>query len=252
MMPILYKNSQIVTVSNSSKEEITKLGFDSNKISIINPGIDTLDLGKVVKSPNPVVSYLGRLKPYKNVDIGIKAFKDVLKVFPNAKMYIAGDGESKGALMSLAKTLGIEKSVYFTGKVTEQQKAEIFARSWVSFQLSQVEGWGITVIEANAYGTPVVASRVNGLKDSILDGKTGLLVPLKNVGATADAIVDILEDQKFRNALAKNAIKWSKEFNWDDGADVFGQILKEGKSRTYPARILGNFSFARKIVSMFF
>lgn len=252
LMPIFYRSSQIVTVSNSSKEEITRLGFPEKNISIIHPGIEKNEVSDTKKNKTPIISYLGRLKPYKNVDIGVKAFKEVVSRHPQAKMIIAGEGESLSSLKALAKDLKIDKSVVFTGKVTEDLKAKIFSKSWVSFQLSQVEGWGITVIEANAYGTPVIASRVNGLKDSILDGKTGVLVPPKNVGATCDAMIDLIEDANYRRALAKNALAWAREFNWDDGAEVFGKILSEGKSRTYPARFVGNFAFAKKIISMLF
>lgn len=252
MMPLVYKNSQIVTVSSSSKEEIIKLGFNAEKISIINPGIERIALEKNTKSQAPLIAYLGRLKPYKNVGVGIRAFAQVLKKYPEARMVIAGEGESLSELKRLTEELKIVKSVFFAGKVSDHQKAQIFSSAWLAFQLSQVEGWGITVIEANSYGTPVVASNVNGLKDSILDGKTGVLVPLKNVGATSDAMIDLIEDTEYRKNLAKNAIVWAQEFNWDDGAMVFSQILKEGKSKTYPARIIGNLGFAKKIVSMFF
>src|SRR5207237_10913800 len=108
-----------------------------------------------------------------NIDVAIKAFAKVVRIQKKAKLAIVGEGESYLTLNKLVAELGIKKSVTFHGRVSEEEKVLLLAKSWAAIQPSQMEGWGLTVIEANAAGTPVIASRVNGLQDSVLDGQIG-------------------------------------------------------------------------------
>ena len=97
---------------------------------------------------------------------------------------------------------------------------------------SAKEGWGLTVTEANACGTPVVAADVQGLRDSVKDGETGLLYPHSDVDAMASAIIKLLKDSELRTKLGENGLVWSKEFTWDEAADKveakMGRILANG------------------------
>jgi glycosyltransferase involved in cell wall biosynthesis len=88
-----------------------------------------------------------------------------------------------------------------------------------------MEGWGITVIEANAARTPVIASNVNGLKDSVIDGETGLLVPTGNVAQFAAAMKLIAANHEFREQLSAAAYSWAKQFKWDISADNFYRVI---------------------------
>src|SRR5690606_38957492 len=92
------------------------------------------------KTVNPSIIYVGRLKPYKNLNLAICAFSKVLSEFPKAKFHIAGTGESAAELKELTVTLGIEKSVQFLGRVDEKMKSHLLARSWVAIQPSMIEG----------------------------------------------------------------------------------------------------------------
>jgi glycosyltransferase involved in cell wall biosynthesis/O-antigen/teichoic acid export membrane protein len=225
-MPFVYKNNQVITVSQSSMEEIVKSKIaKKERVSIINPGIE-VHISKGQKSKYPSFIYLGRLKSYKNIDVAIKAFKDVSIKRNEARLSIVGEGESMVGLMKLTKKLGVDSKVNFFGKVTDKKKVELLARSWVALQPSQVEGWGITVLEANASGTPVIASKVNGLKDSIVDKKTGVLVEVRNVKALQEAMVKLIDDTKYREKLTKNAIAWSKKFSWSVSASKFEDIIE--------------------------
>ncbi len=229
LMPLVYRNKMIVTVSESSRKEIVKLGFTRpENIEIIHNGVSQLQPGFYKKTEYPSFLYIGRLKEYKNIDIAIKAFASVLKNYTDARFLIAGSGESYPKLRNLVSELNIGENVKFLGKVTEGQKAKLLSESWVVTQPSKVEGWGITVIEANASGTPVIASKVNGLRDSVLDGRTGILVTPSNVGQLSRAMSTLVEDKVFRNNLSQNAVLWSKNFNWDRSAEHFYMII--GKS----------------------
>ncbi len=227
LMPIVYKNKQIVTVSNSSMDAILRIGFSSPKrIKIIKNGVTGVHTSDYPKTPYPTFLYLGRLKDYKNIDVAIKAFAKIVIEHKNAIFSIVGTGESYVSLKILISKLKLENNVKFLGRVTEAEKAKQFMQSWAVLQPSQMEGWGITVIEANANKTPVIASRVNGLVDSVVDGKTGLLVELKNVEQFAGAMKRIIEDKGFRVALSENAYIWSQNFNWDNSAVEFQTLIQ--------------------------
>ncbi len=226
LMPRAYKRNQIITISESSKNDIVKLGLGkNNNISIVHPGHEASLFSKNKKSKTPMFTYVGRLKPYKNVDVAIKAFSQVVKVHKDATLLIIGEGEAMDSLKKLVKELGIIKNVIFTGKVTDIQKANLLAKSWVALQPSMVEGWGITVIESNASGTPVIASNVNGLRDSVVHGQTGTLVPVGDVDAFATAMIDFIINDKYRNEISNNAHDWSQNFSWEKSSEKFMEII---------------------------
>jgi len=215
LMPLAYKNTTHVTVSSSSKKEMIKLGMgNSNEINIINPGIYTKQFTKSAKTTHPSFTYLGRLKAYKNVDVIIKAFAKLVIKYPKAKLFIAGTGEQDKNLMELVKKKDLGGQVVFTSRVSENEKNLLLGKSWAALQPSMIEGFGITVIEANATGTPVIASRVNGLKDSVDEGKTGLLCTPKSVDEFYQSMLLICENDVLRNELSQNAYTWSKQFSW--------------------------------------
>jgi len=157
----------------------------------------------------------------KRPDHAIKAFKIVKKQVPNAKLWIVGDGYLRKKLEKMA----IE-GVKFFGKVSEQEKIKLLSRAWVLVNPSVREGFGLNVIEANACGTPAIAYNVPGLRDSIIYGKTGLLVENGNIEKLADTVVRFIEDEILRVTLNKNALEYSRSFNWDNTAQTFEKIWK--------------------------
>lgn len=226
VMPIVYQNTQMVTVSKSSKEDMEKIGFGKNKaIQIINPGIDLNILKPSPKSKTPTLLYLGRLKPYKSIDTLIKATNELREVFPNIRVKIAGFGESRKDLESLTRKLGLQRYVEFLGRVSEANKVRLLGEAWVFVQPSTFEGWGISILEANACGTPIVASRVPGLIDSVKNPSTGYTVKVKDEKAFAEAIQKLLQDNKLRKRFSANSIKWANNFGWEGKANDFMNIV---------------------------
>ena len=242
LMPFIYRNRTVVTVSESSKKEIVKVGIASDKnIQIVNPGIER-SVRKFKKSSFPSITYLGRLKAYKNIDVAIRAFALTNKRIASSRMWIVGEGDKMGALKDLALKLGLEKKITFFGKVDEEEKVKILGKSWIAVQPSQVEGWGITVIEANSCGTPVVASDTKGLRDSIVDQQTGRLVKLKDVKAFAKAFNTLIINKNQLKKLSQNAYVWSKSFDWDQSSHVFYEILQREvavKNRAFAVKRAG-------------
>ncbi|OGG29963.1 hypothetical protein A2971_04390 [Candidatus Gottesmanbacteria bacterium RIFCSPLOWO2_01_FULL_46_21] len=228
--PLVYRGSRIVTVSESSKAEILahlQYGKDA-RIDIVSPGVDlSLYNTKSKKTTFPSFLYLGRLKQYKNIDVAIRAFATVRKFHQTARMTIAGEGESIDALRALIKEFDLTTSVSFMGKVDEEEKVRLYSRHWAAIQPSSFEGWGLTVIEANACGTPVIASNVYGLRDSVVDEKTGLLVQPRNVLSFVGAMERMITSTGDRRAWSKNATEWAQNFSWEKSADRLHHVVMD-------------------------
>ena len=138
---------------------------------------------------------------------------------------IVGDGESRIDLEKLVHKLNLQNAVNFAGKVSERVKAELLAKSWVMVQPSKIEGWGITAIEANACGTPVVASNVPGLCDSVRNPHSGLLVPWGDSKKLAQKVNLLIKNKKMRRKMEKGSIKWSKGFTWEKSSEALMKLF---------------------------
>ncbi|MEP0826882.1 MAG: glycosyltransferase, partial [bacterium] len=92
---------------------------------------------------------------------------------------------------------------------------------------SMKEGWGLTNIEANACGTAVLAANSPGLRDSVVDGKTGFLYNYGNISEMAERMKQILSDESLRVRLECGGREWAKRFNWDDAAELFLQVVND-------------------------
>lgn len=226
----LYRRSKVMALSESTKKDLVDIGIPEEKITIIQPGLDgdSYKLNPSLKTGYPSLVYLGMVKRYKNVDHLIKAMVKVREVLPEGRLFIAGRG-SRGLyreLEELVDTLNLGVSVEFYGEVTAEEKVRLFQRAWLSVHPSAKEGWGITVIEANACGTPVVAYDVPGHRDSIRGGQTGLLVPYGDIGKLAEGINKLLVDSELRERMSQNALAWASEFSWDKSAAQFMAALE--------------------------
>ena len=225
----IYRNMPFVVVSESTKTDVVKSGISARNIKVIKSGVDC-DVYKPsahTKSSYPQVVYLGRVRPYKKVDHLIKATKLILdsEKVTDVKLVVAGMGDYR-KLKKLMVEHNVCDFVDFYGRVSEKEKIALLDRSWVYVTASCREGWGLTVTEANACGTPAVAYNVPGLRDSIIDGKTGILVDGGNVDALAEAIVCVLQDTCLRLRLSENALKYAKELSWEKTAEQFITVLK--------------------------
>jgi len=215
-----YVNIPTVTVSESTKKDLLDLGF--KRVFIVPEGLNFKPLDEVPqKESYPVVVYVGRLKRAKRPDHAIRAFKIVKEKFPKAELWIIGDGYFRKELEKMA----FERVKFFSG-LSNEERRKLIRRAWVLVNPSVREGWGLNVIEANALGTPCVAYDVAGLRDSIKNGETGLLVENGNVRSLAEVIIRILEDESLRETLSRNALEYSKNFDWNKTANEFMRIIK--------------------------
>ncbi|MEK7576586.1 MAG: glycosyltransferase [Patescibacteria group bacterium] len=228
LMPIVYRNIKFITVSESSKRDMDGLGLGKRVgIDVVTPGVDLEKLCVGEKSSTPTVLYLGRLKAYKSIDVLIKAFRLVLSKTPTARLVIAGFGEEESKLKRLARELQIDRQVDFKGKVSEDEKLYLLQSAWMLVNPSMMEGWGITTIEANACGTPIIASDVPGLRDSIHNPHTGFLVPYGDWREFAARIEMMIEDHKLREEMNNNAVSWAQNFDWLRRSNIFLSVINE-------------------------
>jgi glycosyltransferase involved in cell wall biosynthesis len=223
MIPIIYKKTNFVTVSESTKRELVAFGIAN--VEVVYNGVDMVQSGNLDKNLRPAIIFLGRLKRYKRIDLLIKAYKIVSERVPETELWIVGDGDQREKLEQLAQERMIKAD--FFGYADEATKAKLLRDAWVFVITSEKEGWGVTVIEANACGTPCVAFDVPGLRDSIIDDETGILVKEDgNVENLAEAMIMVLEDDELREKLSKNAFVYAKGFSWETSADKFLNVIE--------------------------
>ncbi len=217
----IYKNVHFIIGSPSTYNEYCLWGFPESKIAIINYCVN-----HSIYYPDPtgeynrnLIGYFGRLKKYKSVDHLILAFVDLLKVNPDLRLQIIGDGDDRPRLEALVKEKRLTERVNFLGFINEKEKAPTLQKMNLVVNTSSKEGWGLTVVEANACGTPVVAANVQGLRDSVKHGETGLLYEYGNIQDLVEKIRTILDNPVLRQRLREKALEWAKSFNWEDAAD---------------------------------
>ena len=230
IVPRIYAGTEFITISPSTKTAMESIGIGQTDIHIIYPGVDMPVMRTRKRNKNPTILYLGRLKFYKSVSVLLKAAKTIIDKFPNLQIVIAGEGEEKYNLMKLANRLGISKIIKFTGRVSEYQKSHLYQKAWVFVNPSLIEGWGLTSIEANSYGTPVVASDVPGLRDSVKNPHTGYLVQYGNEDKFAEKIKSLLSDKSVLKKMGRNSVSWAKKFSWDKSAKELLEIIRHTTS----------------------
>ena len=229
----VYKNSFFEVISDSTRDDVIRRGIPGNKVKTIVCGIDhdTYNITSYYKKPDKkTIVYVGRIKKYKSIQHIILSLPKVLEKV-NANLIIVGEGDYKNALKKLTTKLHLEKHVKFTGYVSQKEKVKILREAYISVYPSLIEGWGLVNIEANACGTPVVASNVPGLRDSVNNGESGLLYEYGNINELTSKIVYMLEDDKRYKNFRRGALKWAKQFKWENtGKETLAyieQILTE-------------------------
>jgi glycosyltransferase involved in cell wall biosynthesis len=194
------------TVIYTSAADMTRDGRRLVPRHVVHYGVDFqrfADAERILPRNGPVVCNVARLEPQKRQDVLIEAFARVRGSHPDARLALVGDGSSRPALESLAQTAGVAEAVIFAGERDDVPRwlasADVFALT------SSFEGLCYAVLEAQAAGVPVVATPVGGVRETVVDGVTGITVPIGDVDATATAISRLLDDEPARRALAERA-----------------------------------------------
>jgi glycosyltransferase involved in cell wall biosynthesis len=225
----VYKNTRFAAVSESTKAELEAKGIPGAQITLVRNALnhELFPMAVMEKEQVPVFAYFGRMKKYKSPDHALRAFADLHAHQPAAQFWFIGSGDFVGSLQKLARELGIEKSVTFFGRVSDEQKALLLSRAWCAVNTSMKEGWGITNIEANACGTPVLAANVPGLRDSVADQISGLLYPYGNINVLSVMMERLVADNALRERLSHGAVQWAQSFSWDTEAAAMLELLEK-------------------------
>jgi phosphatidylinositol alpha-1,6-mannosyltransferase len=209
----------LVAVSNFTKGLLTGQGIPPDSITVLHPGV-------VADRPRPrkarheeVMLTVCRLVYRKGVDAGIRSLLD-LRDLPLA-YHVAGTGPEARALQSLAEELGITGRFALLGDLTDEELSEAYDTSMVLLLPSRaasvgagVEGFGMVLLEAQAHGLPVVATRCGGIPEAFVAGKTGILVPPDDSGAVARAVREIDRCRPLGRRMGARGIKWAGRHKW--------------------------------------
>ena len=227
----VYHRVPTIAVSESTAADLVGRGIDPDGVRVVHNGVDPAAFGSEPATEYPSLLYLGRLKRYKRLDLVLEALAVVRRRGLDARFRIAGTGDAEAELRGLAASLELDGAVEFLGFVTEEEKRSLFGESWVHVFTSEKEGWGLTTIEAAACGTPTIASDSPGLRDSVRNGQTGILVEHGNVGALADAFTRLLSDDGLRAELGEGARRFAKSLSWQNTADGVLAVLTSELAR---------------------
>ncbi len=212
--PHFYRRSRIVTLSESSRAEIVSmLRLPAANISVAPPGVDDRFTPGGHRAPTPLVVAVGRLVPVKRFDELLRTLAKVKTDQPDLEAVLIGEGYERAALEALRIELGAQDWVHMPGRVPDADLVSWYRKAWVVASTSQREGWGMTLTEAAACGTPAVATDIAGHRDAVVDGESGLLVD--DPGQLHVALGRVLGDDVLRSRLSKGALARARWFTWD-------------------------------------
>ncbi len=228
--PPFYRTTKVVTLSESSRRTIIdRMKMAPSNVSVVSPGIDPAFHPGGTRSTEPKIVAVGRLMPSKSFDVLIDAVKRVRDQVP-AKLVIVGDGYERDFLERRIRDLDAESWCELPGRVSESELIGHYQSAWLLASASTSEGWGMTITEAAACGTPAVATRISGHLDAVADGVTGILVD--DIGQLSDAITRLLIDVDSRERMANASINWARSFTWQRTAhDTLSVLAQEAMSK---------------------
>jgi glycosyltransferase involved in cell wall biosynthesis len=233
LMPIIYRAVPVEVISRSTAADLVERGFEPDRIRVSYPGVDH-QVYRVPPArsrfPQPTIAYVGRLQRYKGLDIVLRALAVLRSRGSRIRFLIAGRGDDRKRLESIARRLEIAEQVEFLGFVSQEKKVEILQRCWCNVYPSPKEGWGISNVEAAACGTPSVASDAPGLRESVEDGVTGFLVPHDDREAWATCLDRLVRDTQLRERLGRGAVEHASRFTWEATAKETEDMLREACS----------------------
>ena len=243
IIPFFYRTQPFVVVSPSTKKELAEIGVDESRISVIYNGSEmppaAVQFDKCTDSREsnenadadenaqaPYFIWLSRVHRYKGIWTALESFEIFSKSHPEVKLFVVGDGPLLKKLPAWLKTHGLEGKVELTGFVFASRKYELLSSSLALLQTSYKEGWGLTVMEAAQLCKTTIASDVPGLRDSVRDGKTGILFPSGDATACATAMEKVYSDAELRASLGQNAKRYAESFSWENSARETLELLE--------------------------
>ncbi|MFF5492559.1 glycosyltransferase family 4 protein [Streptomyces aquilus] len=210
--------SLLVAVSPSTAQALRGIGVERERIRVVHNGVEEPG-PRADRSPEPLFVAVGRLVEYKRIDLLLRLWERVRPV-TGGRLVIVGDGPERERLQQLAGP-GVE----FTGHVSEAEKHRLLCEAWLLMHPSAVEGWGLVVTEAATRETPTVAFDVPGLRDSVVDGETGVLARGESSFAAAWCTLALSGER--RELMGKSAREHAARYRWDRTVRQFRAVAAE-------------------------
>jgi glycosyltransferase involved in cell wall biosynthesis len=233
LAPPLYRRTTIVTLSESSRRELVdEQGFRPERVRVVHPGIDARFRPGGERSPTPLVVAVSRLMAPKRFDLVIRASMAARQHCPDLHLVIVGKGEERERLEALVHSIGAEEWVSFAGYLDATDLVELYQRAWVLTSGSLAEGWGMTITEAAACGTPAVVTDIPGHRDAVHADRSGLLAADER--ALTEQLTAVLSDPALRARLSRGALDRAAELTWDATAVGTLAALAEDAQRRRP------------------
>ncbi len=222
----VYRDRPVAAVSPSTRHELrARLGF-RGPIFVVPNGTAELPPPRTERAAEPTITLVSRLVPHKRIDLLLGHLNTVADAIPDLRVDVVGDGPDRARLQSLADELGMQETVTFYGRTSDELRDELLSRAWLTTSTSQAEGWGCSVLEAAAWGVPCLALRVPGVRDSVLDGETGWLVDEpRDLGAALTGALRHLSDPVRADEIADTCRAWAGCFSWDRSADLLAGVV---------------------------
>jgi glycosyltransferase involved in cell wall biosynthesis len=222
LLPWAHRNNLFLTVSPSTADALREIGVAEDRIRQICNGVVRPD-PLTPRSAGPMFLALGRLVEYKRVDLLLRLWERVRSV-TGGTLVIAGDGPERARIEALAGP-----DVIITGRVSEAEKHRLLCSAWMLLHPALIEGWGIVIAEAAIRGTPAIGFDVPGLRDSVVNGTTGVLV--KNEGQFAQAWASLALDHTRRRAMGAAGRERAERLRWADAVNGFAEVADEALTR---------------------
>lgn len=212
LAPPFYRRTPTVTLSADSYAEMVHLGWRQQQLHIAPAGVDPTFSPGGTRTAQPSVVAVGRLAPVKRFDLLVEQFVTTHDRVPTATLTIVGEGPERRNLEASIERHGAGDWIRLAGRVSHDELLQLYRQSWVITSASLTEGWGLTLTEAAGCATPAVVSDVPGHRSSVLNGRTGCLVPVEHLG---DGLADMLMDDRGRLSMGQAAHDWARSLSWD-------------------------------------
>ncbi len=227
----IYKNVKFWVPSHSTARDLERYGIrKANCVYIVN-AINNQVLKKPyeAKEKIPTFIFVSRVVKMKGIEEVIRSFFFILKDLKDANLWIVGDGDKKyvDSLKARMHSYAISTKVKFWGRVSDSKKFELMKRAHILLHASVKEGWGLVVIEAASQSTPSIVYNVSGLRDSVINGATGIVLKNNSEAEMGKQAVALIKNKKEYIKFQKNGLKLSQNMTWDKSTKKSMDLLNE-------------------------
>jgi glycosyltransferase involved in cell wall biosynthesis len=229
---LVYRRRALLAVSPSTRTDARRLLRLRGPLSVVPCGMDAPPARAAARSATPRIVVVGRLVAHKRLHLLLDAVAEVAATEPRVELHVVGDGPARADLEARAADAGVAARTVFHGRLPDDERDALLASAWLTVSASAGEGWGLSVLEANAAGVPAVAFRVSGLRDAIRHGRTGWLVdPAAPLGpAVRDALAELAAPEA-AHRWARAARSWASHFSWERTAAGVRSAVELERSR---------------------